>query len=346
MLDGAMSSLLELAPAAAITSLAPDAGTFQNPIAPGADPWVIRHGEWYYWCLSENMLGVGIYRSATLTELGERITGWDAPAVGPFRAEVWAPELHFLDGRWYVYVAASNGDNANHRMIVLEADGDLAGAEFQIKSELYTGDEIESGGNSRWAIDGTILEFDGQRYFLWSGWEDHRDLQYLYIARMANPWTIASNRVRLCANDDFRWERVDEATGRGLNEAPQVLQRDGRTFVVFSASASWEVSYKLGLLELVGDDPMNPAAWRKAPAPVLVASAATWGVGHCSFTTSPDGSEDWIAFHAKVERAPNWNRAIHVQPFGWDVNGAPVFGEALAPGMPLSAPAMGDMVTA
>ena len=62
----------------------------------------------------------------------------------------------------------------------------------------------------------------------------------------------------------------ETATGRGLNEAPQVLQRNGRTFIVYSCSASWQPSYKLGLLALrPGGDPLNPADWTKHPQPVF-----------------------------------------------------------------------------
>src|SRR6266540_5380036 len=85
--------------------------TFINPIATGADPWVVRHDEFYYWCASENDLGVAVYRSERLTERGEKIIVWRAPERGPHSREVWAPELHRLDGKWYIYVAASNGRN-------------------------------------------------------------------------------------------------------------------------------------------------------------------------------------------------------------------------------------------
>jgi GH43 family beta-xylosidase len=314
--------------------------TFTNPIAAGADPWVVWHDGFYYWCASENDLGVAVYRSERLTDRGEKIVVWRAPARGPHGREIWAPELHRLDGRWYIYVAASNGKNETHRMIVLESVGEEPTSEFRFKAELYTGDHVATGQRNCWAIDGTILERHGQRYLLWSGWEDERDQQWLYIATMANPWTVSSNRARICANDDFLWERVDETiNSRGLNEAPQVLTRDGRVFVVYSASASWETTYKLGLLELAPDgDPLNPQAWRKHPAPVFQATKTTWGVGHCSFTQSPDGSEDWIVFHAKLETKPNWNRALHAQRFGWDSNGAPVFGAPVAAGVRLAAP--------
>lgn len=324
----------------ALAPATPAVETFVNPIAPGADPWVTFHDGFYYWCVSENDLGVAVYRSEQLTQRGEKIVVWRAPERGPHSREVWAPELHRLDGKWYIYVAASNGKNENHRMIVLEAVGDEPTSEFRFKAELYTGDDFAMKRGNCWAIDGTILEHGGSRYMIWSGWEDERDEQWLYIARMENPWTLATPRVRLCANDDHLWERVGETRmGRGLNEGPQVLVRGGRVFVIYSASGSWEVSYKLGMLELSLDgDPVDPASWRKHAEPVFQATAETWGVGHCCFTQSPDGTEDWIVFHAKLETRPNWNRAVHVQRFSWDESGIPRFGEPIAAGQPMACP--------
>src|SRR3954471_8728067 len=121
--------------------IALETATFANPIAGGADPWVVRHDGFYYWCASENDLAIAIYRSERLTERGEKIIVWRAPERGPYSREVWAPELHRLDGKWYIYVAASNGKNETHRMIVLESVGEEPTSEFRFKAELYTGDD-------------------------------------------------------------------------------------------------------------------------------------------------------------------------------------------------------------
>jgi GH43 family beta-xylosidase len=305
--------------------------TFIDRIAPGADPWVILHEGSYYWCLSDGC-AVSVYHSDRLAELGEKFLVWQAPLRGPHSSEIWAPELHRVDGRWYIYVAASDGRNENHRMIVLESDAVDPAGDFHFKAEIYTGDDRAQARQNRWAIDGTLLVHDGVRYFIWSGWQDELDVQSLYIARMANPWTLASERVRLCANDDYLWERVGEKSlGRGLNEAPQVLQREGRTFLVYSASASWERSYKLGMLELSREgDPLKPQDWRKHSEPVFQPTAAVWGVGHCSFTRSPDGAENWIVYHSKVSPRPGWPRHIRAQRYYWDDQGWPVFGVPLS----------------
>jgi len=313
--------------------------SFSNPIAEGADPWVIFHEGRYYWCLSAAGKGVFVFSSDRLNSLGDRHLVWSASPSGPFSDQVWAPELHRIDGVWYIYTTASDGDNANHRLIVLECREAIPTGKFQFKAQLYTGDFIESGRENRWAIDATPLRWEGKLYLIWSGWRAEVDEQWLYIAPMSDPWTISGNRVCLCANNDYLWERVDEAlSGRGLNEAPQVLQRAGRAFVVFSASGSWQPSYKLGLLEFIGSDPLLPESWRKHPAPCFVSTKNTWGVGHGSFTISPDGTEAWMVYHAKETNDHDWLRSIFVQPFSFAADGLPVFGEPVSRGQRLALP--------
>ena len=62
----ALSDALTVARAVDEPPVVRRAATFTNPIAPGADPWVIRHGGFYYWCSSEHDLGVVVYRSKRL----------------------------------------------------------------------------------------------------------------------------------------------------------------------------------------------------------------------------------------------------------------------------------------
>ncbi len=320
--------------------LAPATKHFVNPVLPGADPYVVRHAGAYYLCLSQDHLAISIWRSDCLSSWTERQVVWEPPASGPCSAEVWAPELHRIGDRWYIYFAASDGKNKNHRMWVLESAGDDPLGPYTNRGTLYTGDCVARGTGNRWAIDGTVLRHHGQHYFLWSGWPAARDVQYLYIAEMSNPWTISSNRVQLCHNADYHWERVGESPRRrGLHEAPQILERNGRTFLIYSCSASWLPGYKLGMLHLrYGGDPMVADDWMKHPAPVFQSTADTVGVGHCSFTTSPDGREDWIVYHAKVDRQPGWNRAIHVQSFDWAADGTPRFGVPHPAGNALAVP--------
>lgn len=315
--------------------------TFVNPICEQADPWMVQEGGHYLACFAEGNRGISVQISDRLTVLGPKQIVWRAPESGPASREVWAPELHHLGGRWYIYFAADDGENRNHKLWVLQsADGNPLGP-YTLHGPLYTGDDPALAATNRWAIDMTLLKLNHRLYAVWSGWQDDRDIQYLYIAPMKDPLTMAAPRVRICDNDDYLWERVDERPeGRGLNEAPQVLQHDGRTFLAYSCSGSWQPSYKIGMLELrPGGDPLNATDWKKFPEPVFQSTASTFGVGHNSFVKSPDGTQDWIVYHAKWSRSDGWQRTVFTQPFHWNADGTPDLGRPVAAGEPLPLPA-------
>lgn len=342
-----IASLLLLVPLAAgnaaktAPALEPlPADQFVNPIGEAADPWVVRdpNHDRYLWCFSDGNRGIAIHTSTRLTSLGQKHVVWRAPARGPWSREIWAPELHFLDGRWHIYFAASDGRNANHLAYVLvSADDDPLGM-YTLHGPLETGD---IAGQPIWAIDMTVLEHAGRRYAIWSGWDEPgSDRQFLYAAAMKSPTELEGPRVRICRNDDFPWEFTeDDGRGRGLNEGPQVFTTDDRTFVMYSCAASWLPTYKLGCLELTGPDPLDPASWKKHEQPVFKGTDRTFGVGHSCFVPSPDGTERWHVYHAKRDRDPGWRRAVFVQPMEIGPGGLPDFARPVAPGEPLHRPA-------
>lgn len=315
---------------------------FVNPVGEGADPWVTRdpNSPRYLWCLSEGNRAIAVHTSDHLESMGQKHIVWEAPATGPYSKEVWAPELHFLDGRWYIYFAASDGNNANHLSYVLESKTEDPLGPYSLHGPLATGEGQDGKSPNLWAIDVTVLEHDSKQYAIWSGWDAAgTDQQYLYIAPMKSPTELAGARVRLCSNDDYPWEFTKYTTdsptndqGRGLNEAPQIFQAQGRTFVTFSCGASWLPTYKLGILELMGDDPLKPNAWKKRATPVFTGNDSTIGVGHSCFVNSLDNSERWHIYHAKRDRDAGWRRTVFVQPMKTGKRGFPLLGQALTKG--------------
>lgn len=304
--------------------------TFKNPVvARGADPWVIRWQTNYYLCQSRQD-GVWVNRAERLEDIGvnhwKRV--WQAPDEGPYSRQVWAPELHFLQGKWYIYVAADNGANANHRMYVLEGTSDDPQAPFTFKGKINAPDD-------HWAIDGTVLEMpQGKLYFIWAGWPGDVDgVQNLYIAPMSNPWTIDGPRVCI-SQPDRPWEDLDFPH---INEGPETLWHDGHLFIIYSASAFWNDAYCLGELTCTGGDVMNPKSWVKNPEPVFEHTDKVFGPGHCSFVKSPDGKQDWIVYHAHIAKGKDI-RDVRIQPFTWNADGSPNFGKPIAPDVSLPAP--------
>ncbi len=291
---------------------------------------MIFHGGFYYYCESRNKRWIYIRRSRTIHGIGqdEGVCVWAAPSRGRNSNNIWAPELHLLDGRWFIYYAADDGNNRNHRMWVIEAEGSDPCSKYHCRGSLET---------QGWAIDGTVLTLeDDRRFFVWSGWPArHNGQQNLYIAPMSDPLTLSSPRV-LLATPDQPWERV----AMPICEGPQVLKRNGDIFVVYSASASWTPDYCLGLLHNSTKDILNPSAWTKH-GPVFKKTDQVWGVGHCSFVKSLCQREDWIIYHSKSSREPGWeDRDVHAKPFAWSSDGFPDFGAPVPRSQPIEVPAL------
>src|SRR5689334_5865084 len=89
---------------------------FSNPLLPhpSQDPYVIcQHG--VYHAINTDGRFLFVRRSPDLIDLyrQEPTVVWTAPRCGPNSKHVWAPELHFLHGRWFIYFAADDGRNRN-----------------------------------------------------------------------------------------------------------------------------------------------------------------------------------------------------------------------------------------
>jgi GH43 family beta-xylosidase len=320
----------------ASSSAAASACTFANPLGAGADPWVVRRDSTYYYAKSQDRR-IWIASANRLTDV---ITAparavWTAPDTGWNRTTIWAPELHFIDGRWYIYYAAgrSGPPFTSQHAGVLQSAGDDPFGPYESRGMLYTGDSVGTGQGNRWSIDLTVARIGGRDYAVWSGWAQDaatdKTPQQLYIAPMVNPWTIAANRVLLSA-PDAAWERGPELD---LEEGPEFLRRGGEIFVIYSTRDSWLKDYALGQLRLRDTlaNPLDPRNWTKS-GPVFTGNAGVFGVGHASFVTTPDESEHWIVYHSKDSPTPGWKRSVRMQRFDFSPDGAARFGAAARDG--------------
>ena len=306
----------------------------QNPLLPsGADPYsTFKDGFYYYTQTMGDKLVIWKTRSLFELNTAEKKTIWLAKSDQMHA--IWAPELAFLRGKWYMYFAARTVAGKDHRMYVLEnASKDPMKGEWLLKGQV-------ADATDKWAIDGDVFEHKGKLYMLWSGWEgDHNVQQNIYIAEMKNPWTISSARVKI-SGSDFDWEKHGDLGQNSqpphvnVNEGPQFLLKRKKMFVIYSASGCWTDYYALGMLSANADaDLLNASSWNKSPEPVFKGSPenGVYAPGHNSFFKSPDGKEDWILYHANAAAGQGCGgkRSPRAQRFTWDKAGMPVFGTPL-----------------
>ncbi len=297
---------------------APVSGTFQNPINPGPDPWMIYHEGNYYLTTSQSD-AIRMWKAPTLAGLktAKPVTVWKDKNPSRSRG-MWAPEAHCFSNRWYIYYTATSKDNDddNHRMHVIESDSMDPLGPYHYKARLI------NPTNDHYAIDGTAFQNkDGSLYFIWAARPGH----VLYIARMANPFTLQGNGVNIPA-DGFGCEAV--------REGPEILRHNGKIFLVYSMCDTGTPDYSLGML--IADEQANlmePGSWKQYPRPVFSRSDVNevFGPGHNGFFQSPDGTEDWIIYHAKTTSAYTYGgRTTRAQRFTWNEDGTPNFGLPLS----------------
>ncbi|KUP21555.1 alpha-N-arabinofuranosidase [Paenibacillus sp. DMB5] len=306
---------------------------YPNPLVEQrADPWVYKHTDGYYYFTASvpEYDRIEVRRAQTLEGIAaaQPVTIWRKNDSGPLSANIWAPELHYIAGRWYIYFAAAHTSETkeglfDHRMYVLENDSvnPLEG-EWAEKGQVVTAWES-------FALDATVFRHRGVLYYVWAQKDPEiTGNSNLYISEMRNPWTLQGRQTMISA-PEYPWEII----GFRVNEGAAVLKRNGRIYISYSASAT-DYNYCMGLLAADEDsDLLDAASWSKSPEPVFKTSEenSQYGPGHNSFTVNEHG-EDVLVYHARnykdIAGDPLYdpNRHTRVQVFGWKEDGTPDFG--------------------
>ena len=125
------------------------------------------------------------------------------------------------------------------------------------------------------------------------------------------------------------------------------IKRNNKLHIVFSVNGCSTSDYALAKLTCSNGDYLSPSAWIKSTGPVFSRNEANkvWGVGHHCFTKSPDGTEDWLVYHAKSSQTnTNSDRSSRIQIFTWDANDEPIFGDPFSTQIKLPCPSDGSKI--
>jgi len=298
-----------------------------------ADPYITRanDGRYYFTASVPEYDKIVLRCSDTLLGLkdAEEKTIWTKHSEGDMSQHVWAPELHYLFGKWYIYFASSRTDDIwKLRPYILECQS----------QDPMTGEWVEKGKIQRsdndiysfdaFSLDATIFENKGEYYYVWAEKVSVGiQISNLYIAKMESATKLKTAQV-LLTTPDYDWERVDI----WVNEGPAMLKRNGRLYLTYSASATGEC-YCMGMLSIdENEDLLDPRAWKKERNPILCSDPEKgfFGPGHNSFTKTEDG-RDVCVFHSRtyseIEGDPLYdpNRHTMLLEVKWDENDTPVF---------------------
>lgn len=306
-----------------------------------ADPFVYHHTDGYYYMTATVPTWdyLELRRATTIDGLrtAQPQVIWRKHSSGPMGGFIWAPELHYMAGRWYLFFGAgSSSNNWAVRLYVLENDSanPMEGA-WTEKGRIDTGFDT-------FALDPTVFQNKGTWYLVWAQANPKIKVNScIYIAAMDSPWSIVKPAVML-SKPEFPWECVRYK----VNEGPEILQHGNRIFLTYSASGIGS-EYCMGMLSTTADsDLLDPQSWTKSPTPVFKTSVenSQYGPGHNGFTKLPDGT-DVNVYHdrnydVKGDPLKDQNRHVRAQIVTWNADGTPDLGTPVpdgpySPGNPL-----------
>lgn len=300
-------------------------------IAQRADPYIYRHtdGTCYFTASVPAYDRIVLRKSNTIKGLRdeEEVTVWKKHEKGIMSIHIWAPEIHYIKGEWFIYYAAGDVDDIwAIRPYVLRCKGqDPIKDEWEELGQMQGADAFSF---QDFSLDMTVFEHKNEWYCIWAEKVSvGKKVSNLYIARMETPWKLATEQV-LLTSPDYDWERVDF----WVNEGPAILKHGGKIYMTYSASATG-ASYCVGMLTISEkEDVLDPNAWKKERYPVLATEEEKGmiGPGHNSFVKSDDGKEDIMVYHCRqydeIIGDPLYdpNRHAYLLKVEWEEN-RPVF---------------------
>ena len=220
---------------------------------------------------------------------------------------LWAPEMHIIDGRLYIFHAGTPESffcEQSHVMALKPNGNPLKASDWEMPRRVVKADGSMLYGEEGITLDMTVFWSAGRLYASWSQRQFKPvDLgAWLYIAELdpQKPWQLKSEPQVLTV-PEYGWENNHVF----VVEGPFALYRNGRIYLSYSG-ALVDSTYVVGMLSMEdGADPLDPASWTKENYPLLTSRSVEgeYGPGHNAYVTDADGLV-WNTYHAR----PGWQQ--------------------------------------
>lgn len=273
-----------------------------------ADPCVTKWGERYYFIATndaDNNHTLYIREADTLEGLvdAEEKLILDSTTYPEIGGLLWAPEIHEIEGRLYIFHAATTGEFFWEESCLMELreGGNPACKEDWSRPRRILrkdGSELCKAGEVI-TLDMTCFLWENDYYVVWSQRQFlPKDLgAWLYIAKLnpKEPWKLLTDPVIL-SKPDYGWGNNHTF----VEEGPFALIRGGMLYLTFSAAAV-DTSYVVGLLSIEkGKNLLKRENWHKKNYPILTSRSVAneYGTGHNAYVTDDDGVV-WNTYHAR-----------------------------------------------
>lgn len=315
--------------------------TYTNPAYDGylGDPFVLKHnGEYYaYGTVPQGDRTIPVLHSRDLVgwrRLGNALTLRD----DAFEA-LWAPEVVYDNGTFYMYYSAGGAEGQGHRLRVATATRPTG--PFEDSGVVLTPDEPFS-------IDPhPFRDEDGQWYLYYCRDfldPDRRVGTGITVDRLVDMVRLSGERgtvVRPHAEWQL-YERQRRWYGRVWDwytvEGPFVRKHDGRYYCFYSGGAWKEPNY--GVSYVVADHPMGPfvsEVGTDGPKLLRTRPKQAIGPGHASVVRAPDNLHEYVVYHAWDPQ--HTSRLMRIDRLDWSghepSSPAPTLEPQPAPPLPL-----------
>lgn len=311
-----------------------------------ADPFISKGSDgYYYFTASYPMYGendadgydrIILRKSETINGLSqaeEKVIWHENNSDTAFHF-IWAPEIHEIDGKWYVLFAASGSENNvwDIDCHIIMCSGNDPYNDNWIDMGKYTACEGDDFSFRGFSLDMTHFECNGVHYVAWAQNGGSSNV-YLATVNPDEPWKTTCPAM-LLTKPEYDWERVRIP----VNEGPAVMIHNGKVFLAFSASATGP-EYCIGLMYADENaDLTDITNWTKLASPLLTSDDldGEYGPGHNSFVKDENG--DWVfVYHSRDEKCFRGEcgysqfdslydpcRSARKRKVLWDENGFPI----------------------